>query len=85
MRWGVLRSDDHGHTWRSIAKGLPNDFGFPIVVHPRDPDVVYVMPLEGMARPCPGAAPAVWRSENGGDSWRKLAKELPKKQSYSNV
>ncbi len=26
---GVLRSDDHGHTWRSIAKGLPSDFGFP--------------------------------------------------------
>ena len=34
---GVLRSDDHGKTWRSIAKGLPSDFGFPIVVHPHDP------------------------------------------------
>src|SRR6266566_1964561 len=28
---GVLRSDDHGRTWRSISKGLPSDFGFPIV------------------------------------------------------
>ena len=26
---GVLRSDDYGHSWRSIAKGLPSDFGFP--------------------------------------------------------
>ena len=43
---GVLRSDDHGHTWRSIAKGLPSDFGFPIVVHPHDPDTIYVVPLE---------------------------------------
>ena len=43
---GVLRSDDHGQTWRSIAKGLPSDFGFPIVVHPHDADTVYVMPLE---------------------------------------
>ena len=34
---GVLRSDDHGHTWTSIANGLPSDFGFPIVVHPHDP------------------------------------------------
>ena len=66
---GVLRSDDHGHTWRSIAKGLPSDFGFPIVVHPHDPDTVYVMPLEPATRTCPGGAPAVWRSENGGDSW----------------
>ena len=54
---GVLRSDDHGHTWKSIAKGLPSDFGFPIVVHPHDPDTVYVAPLEGTTRTCPGGAP----------------------------
>ncbi len=82
---GVLRSDDHGNTWRSIAKGLPSDFGFPIVVHPHDPDVVYVMPHEGMTRTCPGGAPAVWRSENGGGSWRKLAKGLPRKNSFFTV
>ena len=63
---GVLRSDDHGRSWRSIAKGLPSDFGFPIVVHPHDADTVYVMPLEPATRTCPGGAPAVWRSENGG-------------------
>ena len=82
---GVLRSDDHGHTWRSISKGLPSDFGFPILVHPRDPDTVYVLPLEPSTRTCPGSAPAVWRSENGGDSWQKLAQGLPKKESYFTV
>jgi hypothetical protein len=82
---GVLRSDDFGRTWYSIAKGLPSDFGFPIVVHPHDPDVVYVMPHEGMTRTCPGGAPAVWRSENGGKSWKKLARGLPKKDSYFTV
>jgi photosystem II stability/assembly factor-like uncharacterized protein len=82
---GVLRSDDHGHSWRSIAKGLPSDFGFPIVVHPEDPDTVYVMPLEAMTRTCPGGSPAVWRSENGGDSWKRLARGLPKKESYFTV
>jgi hypothetical protein len=82
---GVLRSDDHGRTWRSIAKGLPSDFGFPIVVHPHDADTVYVMPLEPMTRTCPGHAPAVWRSENGGGSWRRLARGLPKKESYFTV
>ena len=82
---GVLRSDDHGHTWRSIAKGLPSDFGFPIAVHPHDPDSVYVVPLEPMTRTCPGGAPAVWRSENGGGSWKRLAKGLPKKESYFTV
>jgi photosystem II stability/assembly factor-like uncharacterized protein len=82
---GVLRSDDHGHTWRSIAKGLPSDFGFPIVVHPHDADTLYVLPLEPMTRTCPGGAPAVWRSENGGDSWKRVAKGMPKKDSYYTV
>ncbi|NBV21278.1 MAG: exo-alpha-sialidase [Proteobacteria bacterium] len=82
---GVLRSDDHGKSWRSIAAGLPSDFGFPIVVHPHNPDVVYVAPLEPMTRTCPGGAPAIWRSENGGNSWRKLTKGLPKKKSYFTI
>lgn len=82
---GVLRSDDHGRTWRSIAKGLPSDFGFPIVVHPHNPDVVYVVPLEPATRTCPGGAPAVWRSENGGQSWKKLNQGLPRKESYFTV
>lgn len=82
---GVLRSDDHGHTWRSIAKGLPSDFGFPIVVHPHDAETVYVVPLEPATRTCPKGAPAVWRSENGGDSWNRLSKGFPKKETYFTV
>jgi photosystem II stability/assembly factor-like uncharacterized protein len=82
---GVLRSDDYGHTWRSIADGLPSDFGFPIVVHPHDPDTIYVVPLEPMTRTCPGGKPAVWRSENGGKSWKKLAKGFPKEETFFTI
>ena len=82
---GVLRSDDHGRTWRSISKGLPSDFGFPIVVHPHDVDTIYVMPLEASTRTCPAGAPAVWRSEDGGGSWGRLARGLPKKESFFTV
>ena len=82
---GVLRSDDHGHTWKSISKGLPSDFGFPIVVDPHDPDTLYVVPLEPMTRTCPGGAPAVWRSEDGGGSWSRLARGLPRKESWFTV
>lgn len=82
---GVLRSDDYGKTWQSIGKGLPSDFGFPVVVHPHDPDIVYVMPLTPVTRTCPGGAPAVWRSENGGGARKRLADGLPKKESFFTV
>ena len=82
---GVLRSDDHGRTWRSIAEGLPSDFGFPIVVHPHDPETVYVLPLDPETRACPGGAPAVWRSDDGGGAWRRLARGFPKKESYFTI
>jgi len=82
---GVLRSDDHGHTWHSIADGLPSDFGFPIVVHPHDPDTIYVVPLDPSTRTCPDSKPAVWRSQNGGGKWKRLAKGFPKRDSYFTV
>lgn len=82
---GVLRSDDHGETWYSIADGLPSDFGFPIAVHPHNPDIVYVLPLEASTRTCPDAKPSVWRSENGGKKWKPLRSGLPKKDSFFTV
>ena len=82
---GVLRSDDYGHTWESIAEGLPSDFGFPIVVHPHDPETIYVVPLEPSTRTCPEGKPAVWRSTNGGRKWKKLSKGLPNKDGYFTV
>lgn len=82
---GVLRSDDHGSSWYSIADGLPSDFGFPVAVHPHNPDFVYVVPLEPQTRTCPDGKPAVWRSENGGKKWDRLRKGLPKKESFFTV
>ncbi len=82
---GVLRSDDAGQSWSSISEGLPSDFGFPIIVHPQNPDVVYVVPLDPITRVCPHGKPAVWRSQNAGRSWRKLNRGLPRKNSYFTV
>ena len=67
---GVYRSDDHGGTWRSIADGLPATFGFPIVVHPHEPDTIYVFPINGGDRRYPPDAKArVWRSRDAGNTW----------------
>jgi hypothetical protein len=75
---GVYRSDDHGGSWESIADGLPVDFGFPVVVHPHEPDTVYVFPLNGGDRRYPPDAEArVWRSQDAGKSWEAMDNGLP--------
>jgi photosystem II stability/assembly factor-like uncharacterized protein len=75
---GVYRSDDHGGTWTSIADGLPAEFGFPIVVHPHEPDTIYVFPLNGSGGRYPPEGQAmVWRSRDAGDTWEQLDKGLP--------
>lgn len=75
---GVYRSDDAGDQWVSIADGLPSDFGFPIVVHPADPDTVFVFPLiaDGARIPPDGHA-LVWRSTDAGQTWTGFGDGLP--------
>jgi hypothetical protein len=74
---GVYRSDDSGASWQSIADGLPSDFGFPIVVHPHEPDTVYVLPLSGGdGRFPPEGKARVWRSRDAGETWEELGKGL---------
>jgi photosystem II stability/assembly factor-like uncharacterized protein len=75
---GVYRSDDHGESWESIADGLPSTFGFAIVVHPHQPDTIYVFPIGGGDRRYPPDGKArVWRSRDAGGSWEELGKGLP--------
>jgi photosystem II stability/assembly factor-like uncharacterized protein len=75
---GVYRSDDEGETWVSIAEGLPSDFGFPIVVHPHEPDTVFVFPIGGGdLRFPPEGRPRVWRSRDAGETWEALGEGLP--------
>ena len=75
---GVFRSDDAGQSWKSIAEGLPGDFGFPIVVHPHKPDTIYVFPLVAdIERFPPGGKPGIWRSDDAGETWRETGPGLP--------
>jgi serine/threonine protein kinase len=84
--WGIYRSDDAAETWTDIANGVPSDFGFPIVVHPRNPDCVYVIPVDSdeFRCSCEGRL-RVYRTRNAGSSWEPLGRGLPQKQAYETV
>lgn len=84
---GMYRSDDGGKHWESIEAGLPSTFGFPSAVHPRDPETLFLMPLNGdsVGRYVPEGKAAVWRTRDGGGTWEALRKGLPQKNVYFGV
>ena len=84
---GVWRSADGGRSWDDVTAGLPSTFGFPIQVHPRDPDTIWTLPLNGdmAGRFPPDAAAAVWRSRDGGRSWHALRAGLPQTACFFTV
>lgn len=83
---GVYRSDDGGGLWRNIGKGLPSDFGFALTVDPHDGDTAYVLPLESDGFRCtPEGKLRVYRTTNGGKSWKALAKGLPQQNALETV
>jgi photosystem II stability/assembly factor-like uncharacterized protein len=84
--WGLYRSDDGGASWQDIANGVPSDFGFAMVMHPRKPDWVYILPVESDEFRCtPGGRLRVYRTRNAGDSWEPLMRGLPQKGAYETV
>lgn len=76
---GMYRSDDGGRNWIDIGEGkLPSRFGFPIAVHPHDPDTIYIVPEEAdQYRVSIDARFVVWRSRDAGETWEALTNGLP--------
>ncbi len=88
---GIYRLDRPGETWKRIGRTLPKevgDIGFPIVLHPRDPDTAWVFPMDGTKvwpRTSPGGRPAVYRTRDSGRSWQRQDRGLPREQAHFTV
>jgi hypothetical protein len=84
--WGLYRSDDRADHWTDIANGVPSDFGFAMVMHPRKPESVYILPVESdeFRCTCDGRL-RVYRTRNAGVSWEPLMRGLPQKGAYETV
>ncbi len=85
--YGVYSSPNGGRSWKDITEGLPSTFGFPIAVHPRDPETVWVVPLNGDSegRFPPDASAAIWKSSDGGESWTAKRTGLPERDCFFTV
>jgi photosystem II stability/assembly factor-like uncharacterized protein len=88
---GIYRIDRPSNTWVRIGKSMPKnvgDIGFPMVVHPRDPDTVWVFPMDGSTvwpRTSPDGKPAVYATRNGGKSWLRRDAGMPERQAWWTV
>ncbi len=86
LHWDVMRTDDAGENWYEVSGNLPTDFGFPIEVHPHDPDTVYVVPIKSDSEHYPPEGKLrVYRSKTGGNDWEALTNGLPQSDCYVNI
>ncbi|HTT10294.1 MAG TPA: glycosyl hydrolase [Burkholderiaceae bacterium] len=88
---GIYRIDRPGEEWLRVGRSMPKrvgDVGFPMVVHPRDDDRLWVFPMDGGSvwpRTSPDGLPAVYTTRNGGKTWQRLADGLPKEHAWWTI
>jgi hypothetical protein len=88
---GIYRLDRPGRQWTRIGDNMPKkigDIGFPIVLHPNNPDVAWVFPMDGTTvwpRTSIDGKPAVYRTANGGKSWQRQDTGFPRSQAWWTV
>ena len=88
---GIYRMERPTARWERIGMNMPKtvgDIGFPIVLHPRDPQTVWVFPMDGSTvwpRTSPDGKPAAYVTRNGGKKWKRLDAGLPRAQAWLTV
>jgi len=88
---GIYRMEREQGRWIRIGDNMPRevgDIGFPITLHPRDPDTVWVFPMDGTdvwPRTSPAGRPAVYVTRDAGSSWQRQDRGMPAEQAWWTV
>ena len=88
---GIYRLDRPGEEWIRIGNNMPRevgDIGFPIVLHPRNPDTAWVFPMDGTMvwpRTSPDGKPAAYRTRDAGATWERQDRGFPREHGWFTV
>lgn len=88
---GIFRLNKSSSEWVHIGNNLPKDIGdlgLPITIHPADPNTIWVFPMdnnETFSRVSPGGQPAIYCSQDAGDSWFRQDIGLPMRNAWFTV
>ena len=78
---GVWKTDDYGRTWKPIFDEQPTGSVGALAVAPSDPNTIYVGSGEGLQRPDLSVGDGMYKSNDGGKTWRHLglrdAQQIP--------
>src|SRR5262245_39744492 len=86
---GIYRMERPESRWRRVGDNMPRDvgdIGFPIELHPRDPDTAWVFPMDGTdvwPRTSPDGRPAAYVTRDAGASWTRCDAGLPERAWYT--
>jgi len=88
---GIYRLERPGEKWERVGDNMPRDvgdIGFPIELHPRDPDTAWVFPMDGTdvwPRTSPDGRPAAYVTRDAGRSWQRKDTGLPREHAWLTV
>src|SRR5271169_6954599 len=78
---GVWKTDDFGRTWKPIFDDQPTGSIGAVAMAPSDPNTIYVGSGEGLQRPDLSVGDGMYKSTDGGKTWRHLglpdAQQIP--------
>ena len=79
---GLYKTTDGGQTWRKVLEIDEHTGVNEVHFDPRDPDILYASSYQRRRRVWTlingGPGSAIWKSTDGGETWRKLTRGLPR-------
>ncbi len=88
---GIYRSRDGGRTWEKVLAKDENTGGSDLAMDPANPDVLYAAMWEVREGPWEdnnlfqGTGGGLFKSSDGGNTWRQLTNGLPKNLTQINI